>query len=67
MPRQCTSPVDYYGNTFAISVAFTTVEKLFENSLDYALEPVRKAKNNEDQEYMQPVADLMAIRGQPLL
>ncbi|KAG2708760.1 hypothetical protein I3843_05G188600 [Carya illinoinensis] len=58
-------PTGYYGNVFAFSVALTTAGKLCENPLGYALELVRKAKNNVDEDYMRSVADLMVLRGRP--
>ena len=58
-------PIGYYGNAFAISAAVTTTQKLCENSLGYALELVKKAKNEVTKEYMQSLADLMVIRGRP--
>ena len=57
--------IGYYGNAFAISAAVTTTQKLCENSLGYALEVVKKAKNEVTKEYMQSLADLMVIRGRP--
>uniref|UniRef100_A0A2N9HR89 Benzyl alcohol O-benzoyltransferase n=1 Tax=Fagus sylvatica TaxID=28930 RepID=A0A2N9HR89_FAGSY len=58
-------PIGYYGNAFAISAAVTTTQKLCENSLGYALELVKKAKNEVTKEYMQSLADLMAAYGGP--
>ncbi len=58
-------PIGYYGNGFAVSAAVTTTQKLCENSLGYALELVKKAKNEVTKEYMQSLADLMVIRGRP--
>ncbi|XP_041009724.1 benzyl alcohol O-benzoyltransferase [Juglans microcarpa x Juglans regia] len=58
-------PTGYYGNAFAFSVALTTAGKLCDNPLGYALELVRKAKNDVDEEYMRSLADLMVIRGRP--
>jgi hypothetical protein len=58
-------PTGYYGNAFAFLVAVTTVGKLCENPLDYALELVKKAKNDVTEEYMRSLADLMVIRGRP--
>ncbi|XP_030936860.1 benzyl alcohol O-benzoyltransferase-like [Quercus lobata] len=58
-------PTGYYGNVFAFSVALTTAEKLCENPLGYAVELVKKAKDNVTEEYMQSVSDLMVIKGRP--
>ncbi|KAM4075868.1 hypothetical protein ACJW30_12G021600 [Castanea mollissima] len=45
-------PTGYYGNGFAFPVAITTTEKLCKNPLSYALELVKKAKNEVNEEYM---------------
>ncbi|XP_030935420.1 benzyl alcohol O-benzoyltransferase-like [Quercus lobata] len=58
-------PTGYYGNGFAFPVAVTTTEKLCKNPLSYALELVKKAKNEVNEEYMRSVADMMVIRGRP--
>lgn len=58
-------PRGFYGNGFAFPVALTTAEKLCQNPLGYALELVRKAKNDVNEEYMKSVADLMVIKGRP--
>ncbi|KAF5442609.1 hypothetical protein F2P56_035249 [Juglans regia] len=61
-------PSGYYGNVFACPAAVTTAGKLCENTnLGYALELVRKAKKEVNEEYMRSVADLMVIRGRPFL
>jgi hypothetical protein len=46
-------------------VAVTTAGKLSENPLGYALELVKKAKNDVTEEYMRSLADLMVIKGRP--
>ncbi|GLT55588.1 hypothetical protein SLA2020_286980 [Shorea laevis] len=58
-------PTGYYGNGFAFPVAVTTAGKLCENPLGYALELVKKAKNDVTDEYMRSLADLLVIRGRP--
>lgn len=58
-------PTGYYGNGFAFPVAIATVGKLCENSLGYALELVKKAKNDVTNEYMRSLADLLVIRDRP--
>ncbi|KAM4075867.1 hypothetical protein ACJW30_12G021500 [Castanea mollissima] len=58
-------PTGYYGNVFAFSVALTTAGKLCENPLGYAVELVKKAKDNVTEEYMRSVSDLMVIKGRP--
>ncbi|CAK7357358.1 unnamed protein product [Dovyalis caffra] len=58
-------PKGYYGNVVAMPVSTTTVGNLCSNSLGYALELVRKAKFEVNEEYMKSLADLIAIkRGQ---
>ncbi|KAI5424183.1 hypothetical protein KIW84_030411 [Lathyrus oleraceus] len=54
--------VGYYGNCFAFSAALTTAGKLCGNSLGYALELIRKSKDEVTEEYMQSVADFMVIK-----
>lgn len=58
-------PTGYYGNGFAFPVAVTTAEKLGKNPLSYALELVKKAKNEVNEDYMRSVADMLVIRGRP--
>jgi hypothetical protein len=58
-------PTGYYGNAFAFPVAVTTAGKLCKNPLGYALDLVKKAKNDVTEEYMRSLADLMVIRGRP--
>ncbi|KAK1402679.1 benzyl alcohol O-benzoyltransferase-like [Heracleum sosnowskyi] len=58
-------PKGYYGNAFAFPAALTTARKLCENPIGYALELVRKIKNDVTEEYMRSVADLMVLRGRP--
>lgn len=58
-------PSGYYGNAFAFPVALTTAGKLCQNGLGYALELVRKAKNDVTEDYMKSVADLMVLKGRP--
>ncbi|KAG6650359.1 benzyl alcohol O-benzoyltransferase-like [Carya illinoinensis] len=61
-------PSGYYGNVIAYPAAVTTAGKLCENTnLGYALELVRKAKKEVNEEYLRSVADLMVIRGRPVL
>ncbi|KAM7272447.1 hypothetical protein ACFE04_027110 [Oxalis oulophora] len=58
-------PKGFYGNGFAFPVALTSAEKLSENPLSYALELVKEAKSQVNEEYMKSVADLMVIKGRP--
>ena len=58
-------PNGYYGNVFVFCVAITTAGKLCKNPLGYAVELLKKAKNNVTEEYMRSVIDLMIIKGRP--
>ncbi|GAV70647.1 Transferase domain-containing protein [Cephalotus follicularis] len=58
-------PIGYWGNLFAFPVALTTAGNLCQNPLGYAVDLVRKAKAEVDEEYMKSVADLMVIKGRP--
>ncbi|KAM7486632.1 hypothetical protein LguiA_002641 [Lonicera macranthoides] len=60
-------PTGYYGNAFVFPAAISTVKKLSQNSLGYALELVMKAKSSVTTEYVRSVADLMVTRGRPPL
>ncbi|CAK8544732.1 unnamed protein product [Lathyrus sativus] len=53
--------VGYYGNCFAFPAALTTAGKLCGNSLGYAVELIRKLKDQVTEEYIQSVADFMVI------
>ncbi|KAK1402684.1 Benzyl alcohol O-benzoyltransferase [Heracleum sosnowskyi] len=59
-------PVGYYGNAFVNPAAVTTVGKLCENPFGYALELIKKIKEDVTEEYMRSVADLMVLKGRPL-
>ncbi|KAK7289997.1 hypothetical protein RIF29_04089 [Crotalaria pallida] len=54
-------PDGYYGNAFVSPAAITTVGKLCSQPLGYALELVKKAKNEANEEYVHSVTDLMVI------
>ncbi|KAM3730425.1 hypothetical protein ACB098_12G086700 [Castanea mollissima] len=58
-------PNGYYGNACAFYVALTTAGKLCKNPLGYAVELLKKAKNNVTEEYLRSVIDLMIIKGRP--
>ncbi|KAF5185760.1 Benzyl alcohol o-benzoyltransferase [Thalictrum thalictroides] len=58
-------PVGYYGNTFGLQVALTTVGELRHNPLGYALELVKKAKAEVTDELMKSTADFLVINGRP--
>ena len=55
-------PSGYYGNAFLVPVAMSTARELCTNPLSYAVELVRKAKNQVDIEYMRSTADLIVLR-----
>ncbi|KAL8124137.1 benzyl alcohol O-benzoyltransferase-like [Apium graveolens] len=59
-------PKGYYGNAFVNPAVVTTVGKLCENPFGYALELVKKIKEDVTEEYMRSVADLMVLKGRPL-
>ncbi|KAK1402678.1 benzyl alcohol O-benzoyltransferase-like [Heracleum sosnowskyi] len=58
-------PVGYYGNAFVYRVALTTAGKLCQKPLGYALELVKKSKEDVTEEYMKSLADLMVLKGRP--
>ncbi|KAL2334534.1 hypothetical protein Fmac_015747 [Flemingia macrophylla] len=58
-------PNGFYGNAFVFPAAVTTVGKLLSHPLGYALELVRKAKSEANEEYVHSVTDLMAIKERP--
>lgn len=58
-------PLGYYGNAFACPAAVSKAGDLCKNPLGYAVELVKKAKADMNQEYIRSVADLMAIKGRP--
>ncbi|KAG2620469.1 hypothetical protein PVAP13_3NG100471 [Panicum virgatum] len=55
-------PIGYYGNAFLCPVAISTAGELSTNPLSYAIELVKKAKNQVDMEYMRSTADLIVLR-----
>ncbi|RDX96302.1 13-hydroxylupanine O-tigloyltransferase, partial [Mucuna pruriens] len=58
-------PKGFYGNAFVFPAAVTTVRELLSRPLGYALELVKKARDEANEEYVHSVADLMAIKGRP--
>ncbi|RDX73884.1 13-hydroxylupanine O-tigloyltransferase, partial [Mucuna pruriens] len=58
-------PEGFYGNAFVFPAAVTTVRELLSRPLGYALELVKKARDEANEEYVHSVADLMAIKGRP--
>ncbi|KAG2629903.1 hypothetical protein PVAP13_3KG510900 [Panicum virgatum] len=60
--RKAGIPIGYYGNAFAFPAAISTARELCTNPLSYAVELVKKAKNQVDIEYMRSRVDLIALR-----
>ncbi|TKV94092.1 hypothetical protein SEVIR_9G271200v4 [Setaria viridis] len=58
-------PRGYYGNAAVGPVAVSTAGALCANPLGYAIELVKKAKEEVDMEYIRSVADLVVLRGRP--
>ncbi|XP_054819450.1 benzyl alcohol O-benzoyltransferase-like [Prosopis cineraria] len=58
-------PKGYYGNAIVFPTAVSTVGKLSESPLEYALELVRESKDVVNGEYFHSVADLLVTRGRP--
>uniref|UniRef100_A0A7N0TCK7 Benzyl alcohol O-benzoyltransferase n=1 Tax=Kalanchoe fedtschenkoi TaxID=63787 RepID=A0A7N0TCK7_KALFE len=58
-------PKGYYGNAFAYPAALTSAGELSANPIGYALQLVRKAKNEVTEDYMKSVADLMVLNNRP--
>ena len=54
-------PKGYYGNVLALPAAITSARKLCLNSLGYALELIRHAKNKITEEYIRSLADFIEI------
>ncbi|KAI3884912.1 hypothetical protein MKW92_015903 [Papaver armeniacum] len=48
-------------------VAVSPTEKLMQNPLSFALELVMKAKNEVNEEYIRSTADLMSVKGRPII
>ncbi|RZC70775.1 hypothetical protein C5167_033957 [Papaver somniferum] len=60
-------PAGYYGNTMVYPAAVSTTEKLSHNPLGFAVDLVKKAKNEVNGEYIRSTADLMATKGRPII
>ena len=55
-------PIGYYGNAVALPAAISTAGELCANPLSYAVELVKKAKNQVDMDYMRSTADHIVLR-----
>lgn len=58
-------PDGYYGNAFAFPAAVSKAGHLGTYPLTYALELIKKAKNQVNEEYFRSLADLNVIKGRP--
>ncbi|KAL9455056.1 hypothetical protein AB3S75_010459 [Citrus x aurantiifolia] len=56
-------PPGYYGNAFTFSAVCSNAEQLCKNPIGYAVELVKKAKAQMNEEYIRSAADLMVIKG----
>ncbi|KAJ4719205.1 Benzyl alcohol O-benzoyltransferase [Melia azedarach] len=56
-------PTGYYGNALAFPAVCSKAEVLCRSPLEYAVELVKKAKADMNEEYIRSVADLMVIKG----
>ncbi|KAL5541068.1 hypothetical protein UlMin_042641 [Ulmus minor] len=60
-------PLGYYGNTAAYPAAVSNAELLSQKPLEYAVELVKKAKDQmKEEEYIRSIADMMVLRGRPM-
>ncbi|KAI3965670.1 hypothetical protein MKX01_010627 [Papaver californicum] len=57
----------FYGNAVAYPVAVSTTEKLVQSPLSFALELVKKAKDEVNENYITSTADLMPSKGRPIV
>ncbi|XP_010238931.1 benzyl alcohol O-benzoyltransferase-like [Brachypodium distachyon] len=63
--RNIDIPTGYYGNALAFPVAVATFRELCANPVSYAVELVKRAKEQVDMEYTRSVAGLKVRYGQP--
>lgn len=59
-------PLGYYGNAFVYPAAVTKAEDLSRNSLEFAVELVKKAIAETNEEYFRSVVDFLATKGRPM-
>jgi benzyl alcohol O-benzoyltransferase len=55
-------PTGYYGNAFATPTAISTARELCVNPLSYAVELVKKAKDEVGMDYMRSMADVTVLQ-----
>ncbi|MCL7023601.1 hypothetical protein MKW94_023037 [Papaver nudicaule] len=60
-------PTGYYGNTVAYPVAVSTAYKLIHSPLGFAVDLVKRSKSEVNEEYIRSTADLMPIKGRPVI
>ncbi|XVE90364.1 hypothetical protein DITRI_Ditri20bG0071700 [Diplodiscus trichospermus] len=60
-------PLGYYGNAIGYPATLTTVGKLCQSPLWYAIELVKETKAKLTEEYMKSTADFLVTRGRPAL
>jgi len=60
-------PKGYYGNAIALTAVLSTASDLCQKPVGYAVELVKKAKDNVTDEYMRSLADFLVINGRPRL
>ncbi|OIT33926.1 methanol o-anthraniloyltransferase [Nicotiana attenuata] len=60
-------PHGYYGNAFSFSAVVSKAGHVGIYPLTYALELVKKAKKQVNEEYFRSLADLMVIKGRPII
>ncbi|MCE2055547.1 hypothetical protein HAX54_042854 [Datura stramonium] len=58
-------PHGYYGNAFAFTAALSKAGVVGTYPLTYALELIKKAKSQVNEEYFRSLADLNVIKGRP--
>ncbi|KAB2048547.1 hypothetical protein ES319_A13G120200v1 [Gossypium barbadense] len=56
-------PLGYYGNALGFPTASSSIGKLTQNPLEYALKLVKQAKTKVTDEYMKSAMDLLVTRG----
>ncbi|KAH0724876.1 hypothetical protein KY284_000741 [Solanum tuberosum] len=57
-------PLEYYGNAFATPAAISKAGLLCSNLLTYAVELIKQAKKQVNEEHIKSLVDYMVINGQ---